>query len=60
MELEEFPIIADRKLIGANSFTISSGKIKIEVGGDKVLDEPVPDGKSWEISIHVKIVETTI
>jgi len=33
-------------------------QLKAEVGPEEELDETVPEGKSWAVSIAIKIIET--
>ena len=46
---------------GSESFTVSAGKeLKIETSphGSTILSTTVPEGKSWEVSVTISIVET--
>ena len=60
MEIEEYSYPAERVLIGANTFEMSDGKLKIQVGEDKIFEESVPSNKLWTVSIHLKIIEVDV
>jgi hypothetical protein len=48
------------KLAGAETFEVPAGKtLKIETSprGEEYLNETVPEGKVWEVSIYVDIKE---
>lgn len=36
----------------------SGKKLKVQIGGDKILEETVPEGKAWEIVLRVEVHET--
>lgn len=55
---EVFPI--RRRMAGDSSFSLAAGKtLKIETtpGGEEVLNQVVPAGKSWQVEISVSITE---
>ena len=46
---------------GNDTVTVAAGKsLKVETspGGEELLDEEVPTGKSWDVTVSVYIVET--
>ena len=46
---------------GGESFVVTAGKsLKIETSprGDDIMDEEVPDGKKWDVSVSVQVTET--
>ena len=58
LDRREFP--ASCRLSGSESITLMAGKrLKIETspGGEEILDEEVPAGKSWKIRIAVSVEE---
>lgn len=45
---------------GVGTFTVPAGKsLKIETSpkGETILDEVVPEGKTWQVTISISIVE---
>ena len=50
-------------LNGDERFTLAAGKeLKIETSpdGEEILETTVPAGKSWEVTVGVSIVESTV
>lgn len=55
------PAIPAKKIIeGSAAFVITDGQIKIKTTSPGVshLEAQVPDGKSWDVYIKVKIIES--
>ena len=49
------------KKSGGESFSVSAGKsLKIETSpqGDDIMNEEVPDGKKWDVSVSIQVTET--
>lgn len=52
---------AKREMAGSTKFTLAAGstlKIKTTGNGTKILDQTVPEGKTWKILLKVHIQET--
>ena len=46
---------------GGESFVVTAGKrvkIKTSPRGDDIMDEGVPDGKKWDVSVSIQVTET--
>ena len=55
----EYP--ARKIIVGDDEFElVAGGNLKIETspGGEEILDETVPVGKTWAVRVFVHIVET--
>ena len=54
MELEE----TKQPRVGMEAYELTAGeRLKIDVGSETVLNELVPEGKIWVISVEVGITE---
>jgi len=63
MNLNELVQHAHSLKTGADAFTMKEGeriRIMTNPPGVEYLDEKVPDGKEWKITISVSIVETEV
>ena len=58
IELNEISTPAQTELKGRGVYTLTAGQVfKIECNED-VLDESVPEGKAWRVTITINIDET--
>jgi hypothetical protein len=49
-------VLTGRQVLGASAGQVL--KIETSPDGEEILDETVPAGKSWEVTVRVDIVET--
>ena len=59
--LVEQEVIAKTILVGSDEFSVAAGKsltIETAPSGEEILNEEVPAGKSWQVTVSVQIVET--
>ncbi len=58
MELTQSTIPATTRYEATGSFNVAAEEtLKIE-GSETILEEEVPVGKSWAVTIHITVVET--
>ena len=61
MELIERSSPAVKSYVGDDTATVSAGQslvIETSPEGEEILDAEVPAGKSWAVTISVRVVET--
>lgn len=56
LNTQDYPI--RRVLQGTDSVALTDGRLKITAGEQELLNEKVPTGKSWRITLQVKIEES--
>ena len=58
MELTQNTIPATVRYEATGSFDVAAGyDLKIE-GSETILEEEVPAGKAWAVTVHITVVET--
>lgn len=50
----------DRKYGSVTAVVTANQGIELTVNGESVINEEVPEGKSWEIVISMQIIETDV
>ena len=63
IELSEKVVTAKTVYDGDDSFVLAAGKtltIETSPDGDEVYSAEVPAGKSWSVTVYLKIEETTV
>ena len=60
IELGEQDVVAAKMMQGDDVFTLTNpSKLQIKTApGETLFDETVPRGKSWNVTVFVRIVET--
>jgi len=61
MTLDEVSKPARTYMTGGDAFTVTEGQhliIETSPGGEEILGETVPAGKTWAVNVTVHIVET--
>jgi len=63
MDLEVSTLPTTRVGIGSDTLELTSGGIQIRIADGPegiILEQTVPQGKKWLLSLHVKIEETNL
>ena len=61
IDLSEKAVTAQTEFTGDDNFVLSAGKtLKVEStpDGEEHFNQVVPEGKSWAVTVFLKIVET--
>lgn len=59
MDLTDASVPASTQYLGNGTVIISSKKrLRIKAANDEILVAEVPEDKSWEVKIHLEIIET--
>lgn len=63
IELSESVVSSHKLMVGDDTLNVSAGKkltIETSPSGEEFLDITCPSDKSWEVTVFVRITETSI